>query len=169
MRNALENSESRADKALSVRLTPGQPQNENRAPRKQRRPMRDAADMNTFLARDAPWLPATFSRPLAAVALPWQFSPEPLARAPGNTRGKRPTATHQTSNAHAHASPLIATRVTTETSSRQTLTPCYAVVLPGRKSAFRAGFLPDCYREATEIGPPAGRRPAGGPMSVLSQ
>ncbi len=38
-------------------------------------------------------------------------------------------------------------------------TLCYAIVLPGRKSAFRAGFWPDCYREATEIGPPAGLRP----------
>ncbi len=45
---------------------------------------------------------------------------------------------------------------------------CYAIVLPGRKSAFRAGFWPDCSRESTEIGPPAGRRPAGGPISVLS-
>jgi hypothetical protein len=38
----------------------------------------------------------------------------------------------------------------------------YAIMLPGRKSAFRAGFQPDCYRENTEIGPPAGRRPAQG-------
>ena len=30
--------------------------------------------------------------------------------------------------------------------------------LPGCKSAFQAGFWPDCYRENTEIGPPAGRR-----------
>jgi hypothetical protein len=45
---------------------------------------------------------------------------------------------------------------------------CYAIVLPGHKSAFRAGFGPDCYREDTEIGPPAGRRPAGGPISVFS-
>ncbi len=34
---------------------------------------------------------------------------------------------------------------------------CYAIVFPGRKSAFRAGFWPDCYRESPEIGPPAGR------------
>ncbi len=44
-----------------------------------------------------------------------------------------------------------------------------AVELPGRKSAFRAGFWPDCYREGTEIGPAAGRGPAGGPISVLSR
>ncbi len=44
---------------------------------------------------------------------------------------------------------------------------CYAIVLPGRKPDFRAGFWPDCYRERTEIGPPAGLRPAGGPISVL--
>ena len=43
------------------------------------------------------------------------------------------------------------------------------VVLPGRKSDFRAGFWPDCHREINEIGPPAGHRPAGGPMSVLSR
>ncbi len=36
-------------------------------------------------------------------------------------------------------------------------TLCYAIMLPGRKSAFRAGF---CL-ESTEIGPPAGRRPDG--------
>ena len=36
---------------------------------------------------------------------------------------------------------------------------CYAIVLPGRKSAFRAGFWPDCFRESTEIGP--GRPKAG--------
>jgi hypothetical protein len=35
--------------------------------------------------------------------------------------------------------------------------------------AFRAGFWPDCYRETTEIGPPSGRRPAGGPISVVSR
>ena len=46
---------------------------------------------------------------------------------------------------------------------------CYALVFPGRKSAFRAGFWPDCYRASTEIGPPAGLRPAGGPISVLSR
>jgi hypothetical protein len=45
---------------------------------------------------------------------------------------------------------------------------CYAVVLPGRKSTFHAGFWPDRCRESIEIGPPAGLRPAGGPMSVLS-
>ncbi len=32
------------------------------------------------------------------------------------------------------------------------------MMLPGRKSAFRAGFGPDCYWEGNEIGPPAGRR-----------
>ncbi len=50
-----------------------------------------------------------------------------------------------------------------------TPTLCYAIVLPGRKSAVRARFWPDCYRESTDIGPPAGRRPAGGPISVLSR
>ncbi len=40
-------------------------------------------------------------------------------------------------------------------------TLCYAIVLPGRQSAFRAGFWPDCYRESIEIGPPAGRRQSG--------
>ncbi len=35
-------------------------------------------------------------------------------------------------------------------------TLCYAIVLPGRKSAFRAGFWPDCYRASTQLGPPSG-------------
>ncbi len=42
-------------------------------------------------------------------------------------------------------------------------------MLPGRKSAVRAGFWPDCYRERTEISPPAGSSPAqirpGSPIS----
>ncbi len=45
----------------------------------------------------------------------------------------------------------------------------YAIMLPGRKSDLRAGFWPYCYRENIEIGPPAGRRPAGGPISVVSR
>ena len=44
----------------------------------------------------------------------------------------------------------------------------YAIVPPGHKSAFRAGFWQDCYRESTEIDPPAGRRLAGRPISMLS-
>ncbi len=48
-------------------------------------------------------------------------------------------------------------------------TLCYAIVPPGHKSAFRAGFWPACDRESTEMGPPAGRRPAGGHISVLSR
>ncbi len=39
-------------------------------------------------------------------------------------------------------------------------------MLPGRKSVFRAGFLPDCYRESTEIRPPAGRRDDFGALRV---
>ena len=50
-----------------------------------------------------------------------------------------------------------------------TTTLYYAIVLPGRKSAFRAGFWPDCYRgESTDIGPPAGLRPAGRRADVVS-
>ena len=45
------------------------------------------------------------------------------------------------------------------------LTLCYTILFPGRTSAFRAGFGPDCYREGSEINPPAGLRPAGGPIS----
>ncbi len=48
-------------------------------------------------------------------------------------------------------------------------TLCYAIVLPGRKSAVRAAFWPDCYRERSEIGPPAGLRLAGEPISMLSR
>ncbi len=54
-------------------------------------------------------------------------------------------------------------------SQRHYCTLCYVIVIPARKSAFRTGFWPACYRESTEIGPPAGRRPAGGPISVLSR
>ena len=42
------------------------------------------------------------------------------------------------------------------------VTLCYAIVLPGRKLAFWAGFWPDCHRERTESGPAAGRRPSAG-------
>ncbi len=46
-------------------------------------------------------------------------------------------------------------------------TLCYAIVLLGRKSDFQAGFWPDCYRENSDIGSPAGLRPAERPISVL--
>ncbi len=36
-------------------------------------------------------------------------------------------------------------------------TLCYTIMIPGRKSAFRAGFWPGCHRESTEMGPPAGK------------
>ncbi len=39
----------------------------------------------------------------------------------------------------------------------------------GPESTSRAGLWPECYQENTKIGPPAGLRPAGGPISVLSQ
>ncbi len=48
-------------------------------------------------------------------------------------------------------------------------TLCYAIMLPGRRSAFRAKFWQDCCRKRTEISPPAGLRPAGGPISVFSR
>ncbi len=41
---------------------------------------------------------------------------------------------------------------------------CCAIVLPGRKSVFRAGFRPDSNSERFKIGPLAGRRPAGRPI-----
>ncbi len=41
-------------------------------------------------------------------------------------------------------------------------TLCYAIALPGRSTDFRAGFWPDSNQEYFDIGPPAGRRPAGG-------
>ncbi len=40
----------------------------------------------------------------------------------------------------------------------------YAAVLPGRKSVFQAGFRPASSRECSKLGPPAGLRPAGGPI-----
>ncbi len=48
-------------------------------------------------------------------------------------------------------------------------TLCYAIVLPGRKSGLRAGCRSDSDRERINIGPLAGRRPAGQPMLTLSQ
>ncbi len=47
-------------------------------------------------------------------------------------------------------------------------TLCQAKVLPGRKSGFRAGFRLDSNRENLKSCPPAGLRPAGGPISRLS-
>ncbi len=45
----------------------------------------------------------------------------------------------------------------------------YAMGIPGQKSAFRAGFWPDLYRKSTDMGPSAGLRPAGGPISFFSR
>ncbi len=42
------------------------------------------------------------------------------------------------------------------------------VVPPRRKSGFRAGFRPDSSRESFKVGPPAGLRPAGGPILRFS-
>ncbi len=44
--------------------------------------------------------------------------------------------------------------------------PCYSIVLPGRKSGFRARFRPDSSRESFKSGPP---RPAGGPILRVSR
>ncbi len=41
-------------------------------------------------------------------------------------------------------------------------TLCHAIVFPGRRSGFLYGFRSDSCRESLNIGPPAGRRPAGG-------
>ncbi len=46
---------------------------------------------------------------------------------------------------------------------------CYAIMLPSLKASFRAGFRPDSNRENNKIGPPAGRRPVGGPILKLSR
>ena len=48
----------------------------------------------------------------------------------------------------------------------ETGTLCYAIVIPGRRAAFRAGFWPDGYRESTETYPPAGRRAEFGALPV---
>ncbi len=48
-------------------------------------------------------------------------------------------------------------------------TLCYARVPPGRKSGFRARFRLDSNWESLEIGPPAGRRPAGEQILKLSR
>jgi hypothetical protein len=41
-------------------------------------------------------------------------------------------------------------------------------MVPGRKSAFRAIFCPDCSQECPGIGPSADLRPAGEDISVFS-
>jgi hypothetical protein len=46
---------------------------------------------------------------------------------------------------------------------------CYAKMFPGQKSGFRAGFWPDSSLGTLKIGPPAGLRPAGGPILRLSR
>ncbi len=45
---------------------------------------------------------------------------------------------------------------------------CYEIVLPGLKWGFRVRFRPDFIRESPIIGPPDGRRPAGGPIFMFS-
>ncbi len=49
------------------------------------------------------------------------------------------------------------------------ITSCYAIVLPGRKSAFRAGFWPDRHRpsEADFDASPVAVLPKSGPKAVL--
>ncbi len=49
------------------------------------------------------------------------------------------------------------------------VTLCHAIVPPCRKSGFLAGIRLDSSQENFEIGPPAGRRPAGGPLLGLSR
>ncbi len=49
-------------------------------------------------------------------------------------------------------------------------TLCYAIVLPGWKSGFRAGFRSESSRESLKIGPPAGlRQPQGQFLSFPDQ
>ncbi len=58
------------------------------------------------------------------------------------------------SYAGCHSPPLCDLRGATNARAvlEESIAPtlCYAIVLPGRKSACRAGFLPDCYRENTK-------------------
>jgi hypothetical protein len=51
----------------------------------------------------------------------------------------------------------------------QHLTLYYAIVLPGRKSVFWAGYQTDSNGESLKLGPPAGRRPAGGLILMLAR
>jgi hypothetical protein len=53
-------------------------------------------------------------------------------------------------------------RVHAGTNGDGSAVPCFAIMLPARKSGFRAGFRPASIRESFKIWPPAGRRPAGG-------
>jgi hypothetical protein len=45
----------------------------------------------------------------------------------------------------------------------------YAILLPGQKSVFRTGFRPDSNRKNFKSGPPAGRKPTGGPILTFSR
>jgi hypothetical protein len=53
--------------------------------------------------------------------------------------------------------------------SRRQLTLCYAIVLPGRKLGFRAGFRSHFIGGSLKIGPQAGRRPNVGPILRVSR
>ncbi len=64
--------------------------------------------------------------------------------------------------------PLI-TRPITQLSCRYQHPLCYAILLLGRKSVFRDACRPDSSRGSRKIGPPAGLRPAGGPMLMFSR
>ena len=61
--------------------------------------------------------------------------------------------------------PAIHAHILCKVLPQRPLALCYAMVLPGRKSGFRAGFRPDSSRDSFKIGPPAGRRPIGRPIS----
>jgi hypothetical protein len=61
--------------------------------------------------------------------------------------------------------PLTNTPVS-QKNQKHRYTLCYAVMLPGRKSAFRAGLRPGWHRESTKIDPPAGRRAHVGAFPV---
>ncbi len=51
----------------------------------------------------------------------------------------------------------------------QTYILCYAKVLLGLQSSFRAGFRPDSDGEDVSMDSPAGLRPAGVPILMISQ
>ncbi len=100
----------------------------------------------------------------------WAISrPLPRARLKEWCRTRLKLAPETNSEAISWPVPGLGQKTSIKDDGMIAATLCYAIVLPGRKSAFRAGFWPDCYRENTEIGPPAGRRPAGEPFSVPSR
>jgi hypothetical protein len=74
-------------------------------------------------------------------------------------RGATTQIKHRLELSQASAVPC---RCPCEVSAHRKPTLCYAIVLPGQKTGFRAVVLPDSCRDSFKICPPVGLGPAGG-------